>query len=98
MATSCAVQLTPKNGVTEENDPLATWPDAATEVFLVPSQVNTTSLVPPVKPPSGASIVKLLLTVPTIPRLMLKLALNAGNGPSTIPKPLIPSPFQSLDI
>jgi len=40
---------------------LETWPDAATEVFLDPSHVNRTSLVPPVKLPSGASMVKLLL-------------------------------------
>src|SRR6266511_2486330 len=64
MAASCAIQLTPKNGVTEESAALETWPDAATEVIVEPSQVNTTSLVPPVKPPSGASMVKLLFIEP----------------------------------
>src|SRR6266540_3849540 len=65
MAASCAVQLTPKNGVTEERVALETWPDTATEVNIVPSQVNATSLVPPDKAPVGSNMVKLLLMVLT---------------------------------
>jgi hypothetical protein len=51
------------NGQVEEITALEIWLDAATEVFIVPSQVNTTSLVPPVKPPPGSIMVKLLPVV-----------------------------------
>jgi hypothetical protein len=70
MARSWAAHVPPKNGHDEEIVALETWPDTATEVFFVPSQMNVTSLVPPNVPPSGPIMVKLLLEVPTIQLLM----------------------------
>jgi hypothetical protein len=53
----------PENGQGEEITAFELWPDAATEVFMLPSQEKRTSLVPPVKPPAGSIIVKLLPVV-----------------------------------
>jgi len=46
---------------------LETWPDVATEVFMVPSQVKWTSLVPPNVVPPPSIMVKLLSMVSTQP-------------------------------
>jgi hypothetical protein len=55
----------PKNGQVEDIVALEAWPDVATEVFMVPSHVKWTSLVPPNVAPVASIIVKLLLVVST---------------------------------
>src|SRR6266540_1660879 len=67
MATSCAIHVRPKNGQGDSSVALETWPDTATDVFFVPSQVKWTSLVPPDRPPVGSNMVKLLFAVSTPP-------------------------------
>jgi hypothetical protein len=59
MATSCAAQGTPKNGHEDSIFALGIW-GHSTEVFLVPSQANTTSLAPPKAVLVGSIMVKLL--------------------------------------
>jgi hypothetical protein len=60
MATSWADQVMPWNVQVEEITALELWPDATTEVFMVPFQANMTSFAPPVRPPDGSIMVKLL--------------------------------------
>src|SRR5450759_5132507 len=79
-----------------------TWPDTATEVFMVPSQVKRTSLVPPKAMASGWFMVKLLLNVSTTGTttgpIILKLARKPVNPPSTMGIPLMPPEVTSFDI
>jgi hypothetical protein len=63
MVTSCAVHGAPKNRQGEEIKAFETWPDTATEVFIVPSHAKETSLVPPNVLLPGSTIEKLLFAI-----------------------------------
>src|SRR6266508_1411093 len=64
MATSWADHVMPWNGQVEAITALEIWPAGTTAAFLVPSQLNFTSLVPPIVLPVGSTMVKLLRVVP----------------------------------